>query len=844
KKLDDDMGRLDASMAAMQEELKQLIFGRGTQSETMPETTKLAIKMGKNHKVSFFEKEGSVKTNARKVNDLNYDPFRLHTDGGSTFVHEMRSTGFGREFGAEPQERETHQNSEHRMRKLKMPIFEGEALAWYRWYEQQEPFESWDHLKEELLDRFQFTKEGDLYQQFLSIVQTGTLREYRSLFEKLVGQLTGISAKVLYSTYIKGLKPEIRSGLRILQPTGLRDAMWLAQMIEDNQVSGRSNSGSWLAGKSSYNPGHAITKNVGDTSSCMSSTLLGSQNSSNNSRARNQFKELTDSELHKKRTKGLCFRCDQKYGPGHQCPSPILQVLLVGENDEESMEEEMEVEDDDHAHLDVIEVSLNSVMGFTSNHTMKLRGIIGDIVVVVLIDSGATHNFMSMRVVKQLGIMVMDSSQLTVTLGNGQTLGDVNVNWKLLTMTFMGDRGKVTLVGDCGLCRSKVSFKAAARSLQMNGEGFWVGLHNLTTNKTPGGTNIPKAVAGLLNDYGDIFTMPNTLPSNREHEHAIVLQDGAAPVSVRPYHYPQVQKDEIEKLVREMLEAGIIQPNYRALNKATVLDKFPIPIIDELLDELHGAGIFSKIDLKSGYHQIRMKSRDIHKAAFWTHEGHYEFLVMPFGLTNAPATFQSLMNKLPMLALPDFNRPFVIEADASGYGVGAVLMQDKRPIAFYSQNRSDAMSRRAMSTQLGSLSVPLVLDWKELSEEIENDLELSTIRQKLLNGEKILDDYQLDGRRLLYQGRLVLPWSSPWIPELFNVNHNSVVGGHSGVLKTFKRMALELYWIGMKKDIEKLVADCVICQRQKYSTMAPGGLLQPLELPTKIWAEVSMDWVT
>nr|GFD32968.1 putative mitochondrial protein [Tanacetum cinerariifolium] len=93
------------------------------------------------------------------------------------------------------------------------------------------------------------------------------------------------------------------------------------------------------------------------------------------------------------------------------------------------------------------------------------------------------------------------------------------------------------------------------------GEGFWVGLHNLTTKETPGGTNIPKAVAGLLNDYGDVFTMPNTLPPNREHEHALVLQDGVAPVSVRPYRYPQHQKDEIEKLVREMLEAGIIQPS-------------------------------------------------------------------------------------------------------------------------------------------------------------------------------------------------------------------------------------------------------------------------------------------
>ena len=119
------------------------------------------------------------------------------------------------------------------------------------------------------------------------------------------------------------------------------------------------------------------------------------------------FKRITESEIQNKRAKGLCFRCDEKFTPGHRCKDRSLQVLTVcddGEDKSLAGEDEEDVEVEEHPHLDSIEVSLNSVVGFTPSHTMKIKGTIGEREVTVLVDSGATHNFIASRVVRELDI--------------------------------------------------------------------------------------------------------------------------------------------------------------------------------------------------------------------------------------------------------------------------------------------------------------------------------------------------------------------------------------------------------------------------------------------------------
>ncbi|MFS7974493.1 putative nucleotidyltransferase, Ribonuclease H [Helianthus anomalus] len=187
----------------------------------------------------------------------------------------------------------------------------------------------------------------------------------------------------------------------------------------------------------------------------------------------------------------------------------------------------------------------------------------------------------------------------------------------------------------------------------------------------------------VVRDFADVFPeeLPG-LPPHRQVEFQIDLAPGAAPTTRAPYRLAPGELQELSNQLQELLDRGFIRPSsspwgapvlfvkkkdesfrmcidYRELNKVTIKNRYPLPRIDDLFDQLQGSSFYSKIDLRSGYHQVRVREEDVPKTAFRTRYGHYEFLVMPFGLTNAPTVFMDLMNRMCKPYLDDFVIVFI-----------------------------------------------------------------------------------------------------------------------------------------------------------------------------------------
>ncbi|GJS06813.1 ty3-gypsy retrotransposon protein [Tanacetum coccineum] len=406
------------------------------------------------------------------------------------------------------------------------------------------------------------------------------------------------------------------------------------------------------------------------------------------------FTKLSPEAIQLRRKEGLCFRCPEKFFPGHKCSPP--QFLLIVDNDDHipSENEPPDQQETKTAPPQFMSLSDAAYFGIPSLQTLRITGDINCSPSTVLIDCVVPTMKKQPRSIK-LELPTKPATTLLRTIGGNVpkhfpakgTVQTFHYNFKsrfqIPILRFSSTSSRCVLVSlwlGTPSSRSlltvsipKISFTINGNPITLTGEpmnkqvlsssvssmlrhGSIDSLHALllepSSNTTDSLTHSDPLITNLLTEFQTVFATPHTLPPSRPHDHQIPLLNDNKPVNVKPYRYPHFQKKVMTQLIDEMLRDGIIQPSqspfsspvllvkkkdgtwrfcvdYRALNAVTIRDRFPIPTIDELLDELNGANIFSKIDLRSGYHQIRVK-KDSHTTAFDTRMAINSFWVMPY----------------------------------------------------------------------------------------------------------------------------------------------------------------------------------------------------------------------
>nr|CAH66282.1 OSIGBa0116O04.4 [Oryza sativa] len=320
---------------------------------------------------------------------------------------------------------------------------------------------------------------------------------------------------------------------------------------------------------------------------------------------------------------------------------------------------------------------------------------VNSIPATVLFDSGATHSFLSKSFASKHGMEVVSLGRplLVNTPGNQvfstQYCPSVTIEIEEVlfpsSLILLESKDLDVILGMDWLSRHRGVIDCANRKVTLtnsNGEtvSFFASSpksHGVVLNQ------VALQEIPIVQDYPDVFPedLPG-MPPKRDIEFRIDLVPGTNPIHKRPYRMAANELAEVKKQVDDLLQKGYIRPStspwgapvifvekkdhtqrmcvdYRALNEVTIKNKYPLPRIDDLFDQLKGATVFSKIDLRSGYHQLRIREEDIPKTAFTTRYGLFECTVMSFGLTNAPAFFMNLMNKVFMEYLDKFVVVFI-----------------------------------------------------------------------------------------------------------------------------------------------------------------------------------------
>nr|GEW30753.1 putative reverse transcriptase domain-containing protein [Tanacetum cinerariifolium] len=383
----------------------------------------------------------------------------------------------------------------------------------------------------------------------------------------------------------------------------------------------------------------------------------------------------------------------------------------------------------------------------------------------------------------------------------------------------------------------------------------------------------------------------------------IDLIPGAAPVARAPYRLAPSEMKELLKQFQELSEKGFIRPSsspwgapvlfvkkkdrsfkmcidYREFNKLTVKNHYPLPWIDDLFDQLQGSSVYSKIDLRSGYHQLRVREQDVPKTAFRTWYGHYEFQVMPFGLTNAPAVHEqnytthdlelgSVVFTLKMWRHYLYGTKCTVFTDHKSLqhilDQKELNMRQRRWLELLSDYDcniryhpgkanvvADALSHKERIEPLRVRALVMTIDLnlpKQILEAHIEALNPENLEKEDVGG-MIRRDIPKEKLKPRVNGTLCLNGRS-WLPCYGNLrsvimheSHKSKYSIHPGSNKMYQDIKKLYWWPNMKANIATYVSKCLTCARVKAEHQRPSGLLVQQAIPEWKWDNITMDFIT
>lgn len=491
-----------------------------------------------------------------------------------------------------------------------------------------------------MVHRFGKNQHQSLIRKVYKLVQTGTVEEYVNQFSELIDQLAAYETQTdqlhYVTRFMEGLKPSVRLLVVVQLPQDLDTAYTIA-LVQEEVGDGFTTLNSSHYQQRQGAVQHNVVR-VTEDKRQVEPTRAPDQN-------RGHEDKLSALKNYR-RAKGLCFTCGERWSREHKCGATV-QLHVVQEMVEffQMSDEPSAVTQETAVDMKLMHIAMDSKADTPPEKSIILQCHVHGHPTTFLLDSGSNNSFLSVEMAKHVDGHADLAQPRRVKVAGGGILQCTayipQCKWICGNTEFCSSFKILPLHGYDGIVGMDwlsqhspqvVDWKQKWVAFQMHGS--WICLQGAISEEfactvvevqliqpsEDTAMSISAEVQSLLNSFSSVFSEPVGLPPKRQVSHSIPLVTGARPVQIRPYRFAPELKDEIEKQVEEMLKSGVIRPSdssfasplimvekkdhtwrpcvdYRHLNALTVKTKYPLPVIDELLDELHGASWFSKLDL-------------------------------------------------------------------------------------------------------------------------------------------------------------------------------------------------------------------------------------------------------